>query len=217
MTGDDHGEQRHPGPFRQLPRRQPRQLLRRRLAMHPQHLLHRTRRHPIAERPGDGYIEPGIRGRHCTSTPTAPDWTSASLESGLRHPTRRVRREVPERARPDVEPDPLHPWSDWSTQANVESSHGIRLDTNYYYWPPNWVQDRAGFFTGSGIPMRFTNSAATMIDVYRQPPSSPTSPARATRPASTPCSTGRWAPRATTAPSPSTPTPTSPTSPNQPP
>ena len=26
-------------------------------------------------------------------------------------------------------------WSDWATQPQVELAHGIRLDTNYYYWP----------------------------------------------------------------------------------
>src|SRR5206468_11992825 len=42
-------------------------------------------------------------------------------------------------------------WSDWLTQAQVELQNGIRLDTNYYYWPPLWIQDRPGMFTGSGM------------------------------------------------------------------
>ncbi|MCX7592607.1 MAG: DUF4082 domain-containing protein [Fischerella sp.] len=57
-------------------------------------------------------------------------------------------------------------WSDWSTAAEVELSKGIRLDTTYYYWPPNWVQDRPGFFTGSGMPMRFAKTDGTILDVY---------------------------------------------------
>ena len=32
-------------------------------------------------------------------------------------------------------------WSDWVTQAKVEESHGIRMDTNYYYYPP-WLGKR---------------------------------------------------------------------------
>jgi hypothetical protein len=59
------------------------------------------------------------------------------------------------------------PWSDYDTQPQVELNHGIRLDTNYYYWPGSWVNDRPGFFTGSGMPMRFTKSNGTMIDVYQ--------------------------------------------------
>ena len=26
-------------------------------------------------------------------------------------------------------------WSDWASQPKTELAHGIRLDTNYYYWP----------------------------------------------------------------------------------
>jgi hypothetical protein len=58
-------------------------------------------------------------------------------------------------------------WSDWATEALVELSHGIRLDTNYYYWPGPWVNDRPGFFTGSGIPMRFADLDGAIIDVYQ--------------------------------------------------
>ena len=39
-------------------------------------------------------------------------------------------------------------YSDWSSVPRVELANGIRLDTNYYYWPASWVQDRPGFFTG---------------------------------------------------------------------
>jgi hypothetical protein len=58
-------------------------------------------------------------------------------------------------------------WSDWATQPKVERERGIRLDTNYYYWPGDWVQDRPGMFTGSGIPMRFADLDGTPIDVYQ--------------------------------------------------
>ena len=59
------------------------------------------------------------------------------------------------------------PWSDWSTHPKVELAHGIRLDTNYYYWPGSWINDRPGMFTGSGMPMRFADLDGTMIDVYQ--------------------------------------------------
>ncbi|RCJ27108.1 hypothetical protein A6770_02820 [Nostoc minutum NIES-26] len=57
-------------------------------------------------------------------------------------------------------------WSDWFTTPQVELNHGIRLDTTYYYWPPSWVNNRPGFFTGSGMAMRLANQNGTMIDVY---------------------------------------------------
>jgi hypothetical protein len=58
-------------------------------------------------------------------------------------------------------------WSDWSGTPQVELQHGIRLDTNYYYWPAGFVGNRPGMFTGSGFPMRFTDTNGSMIDVYQ--------------------------------------------------
>ena len=58
-------------------------------------------------------------------------------------------------------------FSDWASQPKVEVGYGIRTDTNYYYWPDTFVQDRPGFMTGSGMPMRFTDTDGTMIDNYQ--------------------------------------------------
>ena len=58
-------------------------------------------------------------------------------------------------------------WSDFDTQPQVELARGIRLDTNYYFYPPGWVKDRPGFFTGSGWPMRFADRTGRTIDVYQ--------------------------------------------------
>ena len=58
-------------------------------------------------------------------------------------------------------------WNSWSQVPEVESAHGIRLDTNYYFWPPSWVNDTPGLFTGSGIPMRFAKLDGTIIDCYQ--------------------------------------------------
>jgi hypothetical protein len=58
-------------------------------------------------------------------------------------------------------------WGDYDTQPQVELNHGIRLDTNYYFWPPKWVRNRPGLFTGSALPMRFAKRDGTIIDVYQ--------------------------------------------------
>ncbi|MCG8349360.1 MAG: DUF4082 domain-containing protein, partial [Chloroflexales bacterium] len=58
-------------------------------------------------------------------------------------------------------------WSDWDSQINVQFANGIRFDTNYYYWPGEWVRDRPGFFTGSGLPMRFTDASGALVDIYQ--------------------------------------------------
>jgi hypothetical protein len=58
-------------------------------------------------------------------------------------------------------------WSDWVGEPKAELAHGVRLDTNYYYWPRSWVQGRPGVFTGSGFPMRFADTDGSLIDVYQ--------------------------------------------------
>jgi len=58
-------------------------------------------------------------------------------------------------------------WSDFDTQASVAASNGIRLDTNYYYYPGSWIADVPGVFTGSGFPMRFAKADGTMVDAYQ--------------------------------------------------
>ena len=58
-------------------------------------------------------------------------------------------------------------WGDYDTQPQVELSHGIRLDTNYYFWPPKWVKNQPGYFTGSAMPMRFAKRDGTIVDVYQ--------------------------------------------------
>ena len=58
-------------------------------------------------------------------------------------------------------------WSDWVNQAKMQAELGVRLDVNYYYYPGNWIQGRAGMFTGSGMPMRFADIDGTMVDCYQ--------------------------------------------------
>ncbi len=53
------------------------------------------------------------------------------------------------------------------SQPTIEGQNGIRLDTNYYYWPGSWLGDRPGFMTGSGMPMRFSAKTGGLIDVYQ--------------------------------------------------
>jgi hypothetical protein len=58
-------------------------------------------------------------------------------------------------------------WSDWSTGAQTQLKYGMRLDTSYYFWPPGWVNDVPGVFTGSAMPMRFMRLDGAYVDVYQ--------------------------------------------------
>lgn len=59
-------------------------------------------------------------------------------------------------------------WSDFTSQAEIGRNWGIRFDMNYYYWPKTWIKGRAGFMTGSGVPMRFSTADGDLINVYQQ-------------------------------------------------
>ena len=58
-------------------------------------------------------------------------------------------------------------WSDYTTEAEIELQHNIRLDTTYYAWPPEFIQNRPGFFTGAAMPMRFARATGEMLDIYQ--------------------------------------------------
>jgi uncharacterized protein DUF4082/Big-like domain-containing protein/purple acid phosphatase-like protein len=58
-------------------------------------------------------------------------------------------------------------WSDWDSEVRADLAHGIRLNTDYYYWPPSWAAGRSGMFTGVGIPMRFAARDGSLYDVFQ--------------------------------------------------
>lgn len=59
-------------------------------------------------------------------------------------------------------------WSDYASQPKIGRSWGIRYDMNYYYWPKDWIKSQTGFMTGSGLPMRFSDTNGELINVYQQ-------------------------------------------------
>jgi hypothetical protein len=58
-------------------------------------------------------------------------------------------------------------WSDWTSGAETQLKYGMRMDTSYYFWPPDWVGDVPGMFTGSAMPMRFMKLNGSFVDVYQ--------------------------------------------------
>jgi hypothetical protein len=95
------------------------------------------------------------------------DWTRTSLDNAIASQFSAFGSALPSVPLPSTNRTHCIAWSDWSSQPEVELARGIRLDTNYYYWPPAWVQNRPGMFTGSGMPMRFAKTDGTIIDCYQ--------------------------------------------------
>ena len=113
-----------------------------------------------------GFVSDGFEvALHVTSD--CGNWTPASLAAAYQQQIAQFHAERP--SVPALRTNRTHciAWSDYVTQPKVELANGIRFDTNYYFYPPNWVQDRPGLFTGSAMPMRFADLDGTTIDVYQ--------------------------------------------------
>jgi hypothetical protein len=126
---------------------------------------------PLSDDQVAGYQAAGFEiALHLHVTGPSPECnnpTPAGLSTDLTNQLADVAAKWPSMAAPVTSRTHCIVFSDWSTEPSVEASHGIRLDANYYYWPGTWVQDRPGFFTGSGFPMRFADSNGALIDVYQ--------------------------------------------------
>ncbi|TAH32216.1 DUF4082 domain-containing protein [Candidatus Saccharibacteria bacterium] len=116
----------------------------------------------------DSYTAQGFDlGVHVSTN--CADWTPSSLSASFDSDLAGFKAKYPNLPAQTGNRTHCIAWSDWATQPKVELAHGIRLDLNYYYWPGTWVNDRAGFMSGSGIPMRLADSDGSMIDTFQVP------------------------------------------------
>lgn len=123
---------------------------------------------PLTDAQAAAYAAQGFEiAAHVDSNPTCSDWTQPGLDSQYTSILASFAAQFPSLATPQTNRMHCIGWSDFDSQPLVESQHGIRLDTTYYYWPASWVNDRPGMFTGSGIPMRFADRTGNIIDVYQ--------------------------------------------------
>ena len=166
MTGDDHAGNGTPGQFDWAIGSQPARLRRRRVGVRARHLVH-VPEHADQRRRGRRLRGPGLRAGPPRQHRTAPTGRRASWRASTTTSWPTFAAAFPSLAAPSTNRTHCITWSDWATQPKVELANGIRLDTNYYYWPAAWVQDRPGYFTGSGMPMRFADLDGSLIDVYQ--------------------------------------------------
>jgi Purple acid Phosphatase, N-terminal domain len=121
---------------------------------------------PITAAQAKSYQDQGFELALHTST-GCTNFTATSLEKDYSDQLAAFEARYPSLAPSATNRTHCIAWSDWASQPKTQLAHGIRLDTNYYYFPPSWIQDRPGMFTGSGFPMRFADVDGSLIDVYQ--------------------------------------------------
>jgi hypothetical protein len=139
-------------------------------------------RRSLARLPLLSWIAPGRDGRPTPETVQA--WRARGHEFGV-HPyvedgvadgyTRYLRafqRDGYAPASPTVRTHRIL-WSGWVETARAQARRGFRMNVDYYHVGPafraadgSWP---AGYFTGSGLPMKFVDERGWIIDVYQQP------------------------------------------------
>ena len=121
---------------------------------------------PISNAAAAAYVSQGFEiAAHLSSF--CNDFTASSLDSFFADDLQTFADVLPDVPKPRTNRTHCVPWSDYDTQPQVEAAHGIRLDTNYYYWPASWAQNVPGLFTGSGMPERFARADGTILDIYQ--------------------------------------------------
>ena len=121
---------------------------------------------PLSDVQAQSYVSQGFEIALHVNT-NCGDWTTSTLSQFYSTQLSQFATGWPNVPAPVTNRTHCIVWSDYATQPQVELTSGIRFDTNYYYWPDVWVQDRPGMYTGSGMPMRFTTATGQMIDVYQ--------------------------------------------------
>jgi hypothetical protein len=165
MTGDDHGNGGTFGRFQQFKSLSPPgcsvanwECVRGTSYMYPTT--------PITDAQVAGFVADGFEvGIHINTG--CGDFTRSSLQANYDAQVPQFQAAFPSAGPLRTQRHHCIAWSDWSSGAEVQLSKGMRLDTSYYYWPPSWVNDVPGMFTGSAMPMRFVKLDGSFIDVFQ--------------------------------------------------
>lgn len=63
-------------------------------------------------------------------------------------------------------------WSGWVETAHIQAAYGIRMNLDYYHVGPAFQKSSGeweyGYFTGSGLPMKFIDEQGRVLNIYQQ-------------------------------------------------
>ncbi|MEU1421940.1 Ig-like domain-containing protein [Kitasatospora sp. NPDC005751] len=122
---------------------------------------------PLTPAQAQAYTDQGFEvGVHVTTN--CRPWGSASaLQGYYADQLSSWRAKYPSLPNPSSSRTHCVEWDDWATQAKTKLANGIRLDTDYYFYPSNFTKDRPGYFNGTGQIMRFADTDGSVIDEYQ--------------------------------------------------
>ena len=209
ITGDDHGNGGTAGRFDQYAGEQPGRLLGGRLGVPAVHVVRLHRARPLTNAAGGAYNARASRSACTRQQQLRRLGRPASLADNYTTQLGDWQPNYPSVPPPATNRTHCIVWSDWATPADGRAANGIRLDTNYYYWPGSWVSDRPGLhdrLRHADAVRRQPDGA--MIDVYQAATQMTDESGQSYPFTPTPCSTTRSARWATTVRSPRTCTPT---------
>ena len=135
MTGDDHGNGGTAGRFDQFKADSPQRLRRSPTGSASRRPPTSTRTRRSRDAAGRRLSERRDSRSALHVTTNCADWTPRQLESFYTDQLAEFAANYPSLSPPATNRTHCIAWSDWATQPKVELQHGIRLDTNYYYWP----------------------------------------------------------------------------------
>ncbi|MGW6913612.1 Ig-like domain-containing protein [Kitasatospora sp. NPDC054939] len=122
---------------------------------------------PLTPAQAKAYTDQGFEvGVHIT-TDCRPWGSPADLQSVYADQIGQWRAKYPSLPNPSSSRTHCVEWDDWATQAKTKRANGIRLDTDYYYYPSSFVQDRPGYFNGTAQIMKFADTDGSVIDTYQ--------------------------------------------------
>ena len=169
MTGDDHANNGTEARFNQFAAASPPGVQRGRLDVRARDLVHLSV-NAARPRPGRRVQRRRLRARHPRHDRLPRLHARQSLQTAFTNDLSAFSAAFPGLPAPRTNRTHCIVWSDYTSQAEVSLASGIRLDTNYYYWPDTWVNDRPGSLHRLGLPdaLRASRTAASSTSTRRR-------------------------------------------------